>query len=290
MKTMKKKLEELTPTLPSPMPSPDINAPSPEPDVEFEFPGSGNNYSNGFMSYMDGGALPFDINDFHRDSHTTRMQQEEGSNMGDGRASAQQIQVIDSRGASKSEADFSVNDIFKNIINDTPPPSGYIPSLQTPQPVPPVMSNSLPPYRGGGAGGQGSQQAYNPGLDMSEFNADNDYGSGYGVDSRQNYSAPSIVPPPVPPPIGQNSMENYGGSWGNSGLEWLENDSGTYEESIETPSSPPHFDRKPQGNDGGMIEYDDNAESSGAGDIDHRQLNLPSEHLSAPLKGRMIPS
>lgn len=40
IKTMKKKLEELTKTLPSPIPSPDINAPSPGPaDNDFVLPG-----------------------------------------------------------------------------------------------------------------------------------------------------------------------------------------------------------------------------------------------------------
>lgn len=40
IKQMKKKLEELTKTLPSPIPSPDINAPSPGPaDNEFVLPG-----------------------------------------------------------------------------------------------------------------------------------------------------------------------------------------------------------------------------------------------------------
>lgn len=43
IKTMKKKLEELTKTLPSPIPSPDINAPSPGPaDNDFVLPGDNN--------------------------------------------------------------------------------------------------------------------------------------------------------------------------------------------------------------------------------------------------------
>lgn len=44
IKTMKRKLEELTKTLPSPMPSPDINAPSPGPAdaVNFVLPGEKN--------------------------------------------------------------------------------------------------------------------------------------------------------------------------------------------------------------------------------------------------------
>uniref|UniRef100_A0A1B0CEI4 Dolichyl-diphosphooligosaccharide--protein glycosyltransferase subunit 2 n=1 Tax=Lutzomyia longipalpis TaxID=7200 RepID=A0A1B0CEI4_LUTLO len=283
VKTMKKKLEELTPTLPSPIPSPDINAPSPEPDgMEFDFPGSGGNFSNGFMSYMDSGALPFDINDFHRDSHTSRMAQQRAEG---GRSSAQQIQVIGSHGSSKGEVDYGgVSDIFKNIINDTSPPSGYIPSLEPPQPVPPVGGNSLPPYMGGSSAD--TETAYNPGLDLGEFNADNNYGSGYGPNSGpSNYAAPSIVPPPVPPPIAQNPMEAYGRSWGGGGHEWMGNNAATgYDHGIETPTSPPHFDRKPSAGDTGMLEYDENAESSSAGDIDHRQLNLPSELHAVPPK------
>lgn len=43
IKTMKRKLEELTKTLPSPIPSPDINAPSPGPaDNDFVLPGEKN--------------------------------------------------------------------------------------------------------------------------------------------------------------------------------------------------------------------------------------------------------
>lgn len=38
MKTLKKKLDELLPTLSSPIPSPDINAPSPSPDSDIELP------------------------------------------------------------------------------------------------------------------------------------------------------------------------------------------------------------------------------------------------------------
>lgn len=43
IKTMKRKLEELSKTLPSPIPSPDINAPSPGPaDDDFILPGEKN--------------------------------------------------------------------------------------------------------------------------------------------------------------------------------------------------------------------------------------------------------
>lgn len=38
IKLVKKKLDEITPNLPSPLPSPDINAPSPEPDSDINLP------------------------------------------------------------------------------------------------------------------------------------------------------------------------------------------------------------------------------------------------------------
>lgn len=43
MKNVKKKLDEMLPTLSSPIPSPDINAPSPSPDSDLELPGPDNN-------------------------------------------------------------------------------------------------------------------------------------------------------------------------------------------------------------------------------------------------------
>lgn len=99
---MKKKLDDLTPTLPSPIPSPDINAPSPEPDDELELPGESTlSFANGFSSYMTG-KLPFNINDFRSDL----------SSGGD------RIEVIDSMGEKEG-----TKELYK----------------LPPQPVPPVI-------------------------------------------------------------------------------------------------------------------------------------------------------
>lgn len=46
MKNLKKKLDELIPTLISPIPSPDVNAPSPSPDSDIELPGDENYMTN----------------------------------------------------------------------------------------------------------------------------------------------------------------------------------------------------------------------------------------------------
>lgn len=43
---MKRKLDELCETLPSPIPSPDINAPSPEPDADFDLPDMGRGFDH----------------------------------------------------------------------------------------------------------------------------------------------------------------------------------------------------------------------------------------------------
>lgn len=47
---MKRKLDDLCTTLPSPVPSPDINAPSPEPDNDFELPDLGKGFDQ--VSYL----------------------------------------------------------------------------------------------------------------------------------------------------------------------------------------------------------------------------------------------
>lgn len=49
MKNLKKKLDELIPTLNSPIPSPDVNAPSPEPDSDIELPNLDAQSSNDFF-------------------------------------------------------------------------------------------------------------------------------------------------------------------------------------------------------------------------------------------------
>lgn len=43
---MKRKLDELCESLPSPIPSPDINAPSPEPDADFDLPDLGHGFDH----------------------------------------------------------------------------------------------------------------------------------------------------------------------------------------------------------------------------------------------------
>lgn len=57
IKTMKRKVEDLAKTLPSPIPSPDMDAPSPGPADEFVLPGE-----KGYDSVSDSNHLIFHIN------------------------------------------------------------------------------------------------------------------------------------------------------------------------------------------------------------------------------------
>ena len=73
IKTMKKKLDELTTTLPSPIPSPDINAPSPPSDADLDLPDDNpfsflNGSSSVSSSFMGSSQLPFNIQDFDADA------------------------------------------------------------------------------------------------------------------------------------------------------------------------------------------------------------------------------
>lgn len=115
---MKKKLDELSSSLPSPIPSPDINAPSPEPDNDFDLPGEQNFYNsmNGFTSYMNS-SLPFDISDFRK-----------ASSKPDGHP-IQSIQVIQSRA---EEGAAPINDFYKSLIpsqSDPFPPNSNAPTF-----------------------------------------------------------------------------------------------------------------------------------------------------------------
>lgn len=142
---MKRKVDEKVNALPSPIPSPDINAPSPEPDNDFDLPDRGFNQdfidkkSNGFLSYMDSGKLPFDINDFKSSSPD--------------KSDPQPIQVIGSQTTSSSKADladFNIDEFFKSILPENNAVTSYSSNIQ-PQPVPPVSEGytsiyaNLPP-------------------------------------------------------------------------------------------------------------------------------------------------
>ncbi|XP_058815608.1 uncharacterized protein LOC131679071 isoform X2 [Topomyia yanbarensis] len=316
LKSMKKKLDELTTTLPSPIPSPDINAPSPEPDMDLQLPDDQSFFNvNGMMSgYMDGN-LPFDINDFRRDSPTANM--------------VQSIQVINSR---KEESE-GVNDFLKTFFPESssqsfsagrngsaigqpiPPlsitsstPVGYVPSHSS--------NSSLEEYANGGSGGVDYTSSLNSyGVPSSVVGHGSDYGlpglvprsnnhrpagmsrnfgggpqfsqpmlSDYSTGRPQPGGRGPLLPPPAP--INLDRSDEYNSTWDMS-MTWDGPHDQSGFQSLDTPVSPPHYERK--GINSNVIEYIDGVNEDGPlQDVDHRQLpNIPIAAFMKD-KGRLM--
>lgn len=121
--------------MPSPIPSPPINAPSPEPD-DFELPTEVNFYNsnmNGtFGSFLNDSTLPFDVNEFYRESPPPVEHN-------------QSIQVIQSQ-EQLQQATAPLNDFYNSVMppkmdtyNPAYPNESYRP------PLPPPPSSTIAP-------------------------------------------------------------------------------------------------------------------------------------------------
>ncbi|XP_059220446.1 regulation of nuclear pre-mRNA domain-containing protein 2 [Stomoxys calcitrans] len=254
IKLVKKKLDEITPTLASPIPSPDVNAPSPEPDADLQLPDEQSpipmsffkNNLNGYSSYLDGN-LPFDINDFKSEESASKT-------------SSQPIEVIGSRSDEESfnsSADYykpeSINVYSGNdnvmIPGITPMPVPAVPSggytslarssqqyndVLPPPPNPPmfgsssVLSNNLH---------HGMNPGYAP-MNTRPYNTNESYDqnpysrvsgpNGGGVGLRRVGNSPMqqpLMPPPPMPSMGaMDNGENGGANSFNSpwdmGMSW----------------------------------------------------------------------
>ncbi|KAH8412829.1 hypothetical protein KR009_006054 [Drosophila setifemur] len=264
IKNVKRKLDETIPSLASPIPSPDINAPSPERDADLQLPDENNapmgmtlfgGGLNGFSSYLDGGKLPFDINDFKRDS----------KDLGSA------IEVIGSRSDDESYA-----------------PSA---NFYKPDSISSSNSSSIPGLGGGGSAeyvpnpplfGSSSQEQYVPPPPSQHL-----YGGNGNGDENGEYSPAPMPPPPLPPAIGgsSGSGDDFNNTW-NMSMSWTPldsslNSSGASSSSYanqSTPHSPPHFERKGSSANA-PIEYNEHVHTDpaalGAEDVDHRTLQLP---------------
>ncbi|BFF96308.1 uncharacterized protein DMAD_13535 [Drosophila madeirensis] len=296
IKIVKRKLDETIPTLQSPIPSPDINAPSPERDADLQLPDETtpplgiNVFSgglNGFSSYLDSGKLPFDINDFKRDS----------KDLGSA------IEVIGSR--SDDEAYAPSANFYK------PEPISSYSSSNNSGGSGGGGNNSSIPGLGGGGGARGNGSAggeYNPNQSQFDsplapppiFGSNNQeqyvpplpshhgYGGNGGGGQDAQYTPAPMPPPPLPPSLGSsgsggNGGDDFNSTW-NMSMSWTPldtslNSSGASSSAYNpqsTPHSPPHFERKASV---APPEYSDhlhnNAAALGAEDVDHRTLQLP---------------
>lgn len=209
------------------------------------------------MGYMDGGRLPFDINDFSAASP---------------KSNEAHIQVINSS-SSKENENFNIDDFFKTLMPDT-----YTPAIP-PQPVPPAP------------GFYGSSYSQQQSTGYDQFNQYQPY-------ANNSNSFNNSVQPPLPPPSFDANQQNVNNdeynpdSW-EMDMTWNSAQDGSFNQSMDAPHSPPHYERK--GVNTNVIEYiepsADDSHLTGSGDVDHRQLILPMNGLSAlgaKDRGRLI--
>lgn len=254
IKNVKKKLEDLTSKLPSPIPSPDINAPSPEPDADINLPDESINAnlfksSQGYISYMDGN-LPFDINDF-------KSEKPKGMH-----PESQAIQVINSRSeANNYDEDryfkSSIGKHFSYQINNSPTSN---------------LSQDLK-Y-------DAATEIYNP--EIREYEDENctynqinasytgvsNYTPRFSVPHYQR-NTPLITPPPPVPPTLDDKLKVFNNSW-MSDTSWPSTE--IFNRQLDTPGSPPHFER--EGANLNIMEYNERESIINAQDVDHRELSL----------------
>lgn len=177
---------------------------------------------NGFGSFLNNDApLPFDVNEFYRDSPPQNVDQNS-------------IQVIHSQDPSAPLSDF-YSTLIPQKLESYNPEMGYSGGYQPPQPPLP----SGPP--------------------MSNY---------------QNNSMPNYMVTPPLPPVGYNPQQiDYSSeiplppdtSGGGDYNAWNWNTT-----PVETPLSPPNFERKGHGN---VVEYiDDGLQNITDNDTDHRQM------------------
>lgn len=221
---------------------------------------------------MDGGNLPFDINDFGAMSPKS--------------AETQPIQVINSAGPKE---DFNIDEFFKSIMPDV-----YNPADPVPKPVPSPAPNYMnyPPH--------------------PEYVPPNMYGNSYGVyspamnsynPSRNNLYPPvpkppppfpttnsnySTLPPPPPPSFdAENLNDEYNPDNWEMDMSWNSTQNSSFNQSLDGPRSPPHYERK--GHNANLIEYIDpsiDGRIAGSGDVDHRQLIIPMANILSNKGGK----
>lgn len=207
---------------------------------------------------MDGGRLPFDINDFSTSSPKNNEAH---------------IPVIDST----SNKDNEIDDFFKTLMHDE-----YTPAIP-PQPVPAVSSSNY--YASSFQSQQTNSYEFNQYENTSVSFAGDANNSAYNPSYPNSFNT-SISQPPLPP--SSNQQENW-----DMDMSWNTNQESNFNQSMDAPRSPPHYERK--GMNTNVIEYIEpglnDSHLTGSGDVDHRQLILPMNGLNAlgaKERGRLI--
>lgn len=220
--------------------------------------------TNRMMGYMDGGRLPFDINDFATSSP---------------KGNEAHIPVIDSTTSKENEID----DFFKTLMHDT-----YTPAIP-PLPVPAV---GTPNYYGSPFPTQQTSTYEFSQYENSNVNVSTNLFSSDANNSsyNQSYSGTFNASNTRPPLPSQSTSQRE--NW-EMDMSWNTSQESSFNQSMDAPRSPPHYERK--GINTNVIEYIEpdvnDSHVAGAGDVDHRQLILPMNGLNAlgaKDRGRLI--
>lgn len=87
-----------------------------------------------------------------------------------------------------------------------------------------------------------------------------------------------LAPPPVPPAFDGNLSDEYNPENWDLDMSWNNSQTDSFNQTIETPVSPPHFER--EGRSESVVEYTEHGHDSESlnptSDVDHRQLRLPN--------------
>lgn len=256
-----------------------------------------NKTNNGFLGFADSGNLPFNINDFKTESPKT---------------DAQPIQVIGSSSLSKDLNEFNIDEFFKSIMPDTyspnppqpvPPVSndyslplmyGEGPRYTSPQQnmsyrPPPPQTNYRPPmppnnpYNSSPARpppnshyGVPPNQNFNPSFNSTMSNYSHPPRPRYQLNQGNFNNHMPLAPPPVPPAFDGNLSDEYTPENWDLDMSWSNAQTDNFNQTIETPVSPPHFEREGRSEPVEYIDHGHVSESLNPSDVDHRQLRLPN--------------
>ncbi|KAJ1530647.1 hypothetical protein ONE63_005519 [Megalurothrips usitatus] len=276
VKSLKRKLDELIPSLSSPVPSPDVNAPSPSPDSDIDLPNdedlSGvrkeisrvapsqssdlDSLPNCFTSFMGSGSLPFDIqgNLFSEDggSHVDTL------SLSGRESEGKPIEVI---GRRKEEDNFDITNFLKNLAQGAPnavkaKSTAAIPGLGDPLPVPPPPVPVPSDYQLSPS--PSAAPIPPPPMPPNIFES-------YSPDRDRDDSWNTSLPPKFPTwrDTAESSWARDNNTDGQDGGDWMP--------ALPVPKeSPPSFEKEPFRE---PVEYDDRDLSRSTlanSDVDHR--------------------
>lgn len=231
---------------------------------------------------MDSSSLPFDISDFDSASPKSTDTQHMHSLMMDTYTAVPQpvppVAPTSLNTSTNSPAPSYMN--YSGIYSQpsATPFDQYNQSMQQP---PPYMASvrPVPP-----------PNIFQPGNLYNQSQSQNPYASA------NSFINSMPQPPPMPPTFNNRNADvndEYNPDSWEIDMSWNTTQDSSFNQSLDGPHSPPHYERKATAN---AIEYIDpsvdDSHMAGAGDVDHRQLILPNVNglsaIGAKDRGRLV--